>query len=686
MDKGKNNPDMREPAKYYEPLYFYNGQTTLTDEMQNFIVEALDKNAAVGIFGIYEEEGYPIYCMSGFAMTNLGYTFDELMNVTDGKFINLVYEKDRQLFLDAYHEVETPEMEFRLNARDKVIWVNSYRIRSVPLDGKMVSIASARVIDDSVRRESDLLAALAREYSEIIYVDENKGKCRRVKRGVENNEPIGTIEELWESLERHMDAIHPDDQGFAHVYEKVRQRVALALEASGDCRAIYRAYLNGKYVWLQFRAVFGGNMHLDTGHAILMFKKVDQEVQNELDANCILSESLARAEQADRIKNQFLTRMSHDLRTPLNGITGMVEILKRNAGNPDKVIECSEKIQRSCQHLMSLVEAVLDMSNLENGRMEFAEVPFDFQTMLDERAKYIMAQADVAGITYHIEIEPFKHRNIIGSPRHIGQIFANIIDNAIRYNKPGGSIYVRGREVSDSDRLAVFEFEFEDTGRGMDNDFLKRIFEPFEQEHNDARTNYAGTGLGMSIVKGMIDQMNGDISVKSIKDVGTTVSITLPFRVCNEEEQESDIPEAGQQEIDLTGMKALLVEDNELNMEIAQFLLEDIGIEVYGAENGQIAVDMFRQSEEGFYDVVFMDLLMPVMDGYEATKQIRAMARGDAQIVPIIALSANVLDANIKRSIMAGINEHLAKPINASQILKAILKYTRKVVKNPAYE
>lgn len=674
LKKHQKGPGGREPAKYYEPLYFYDGHTKLTEENQQFMVEVLDKNQAVGIYGVYEEEGYPIYCMSGFAMTSLGYDFDELLEETDGKFINLIYEKDRHGFEEAFQDAGVIETEFRMVTKEKkAIWVHSYRRKNVCIDGKMVDIASVRVVDDSMKREGELLAALAKEYSEIVYIDENKGKYRRIKSAESVNELRGSVAELNEKLKRHMKIIHPDDHAFEEVFERINSLSVIELDRGGDYRATYRARLGGEYVWLQFRAIFGGNMNLDTGHIVMTFRRVDREVQRELDANRILTESLARAEQAGRIKNQFLSRMSHDLRTPLNGIMGLVEIMKKNAQNPAKILECSRKIQTSCQHLLSLVNDVLDMSNLERGRGELEEVPFDISTLIENEAEFIRAQVEKAGLVYRTSLETFHHCNVIGSPDHIRQIFSHILNNAILYNRPGGEVHVCGREVSDSDRLAVFEFAFEDTGFGMSKEFVKRIFEPFEQERNDARTIYAGTGLGMAIVKKMVDQMNGDIVVESTEGVGTKISVTLPFKVCSMEEE----LEEEAQETDLTGKRALLVEDNELNMEIAQFILENLGFEVYGAENGQIAVELFEESNPGFYDMVFMDLMMPVMDGYEATRQIRAMDRKDAKAVPIIAVSANVMDEDIRKSKMAGMNEHLAKPIEAAQVQKAALKYIR---------
>ncbi|MCM1058220.1 MAG: ATP-binding protein [Firmicutes bacterium] len=663
---------MINSQKYYEDLYFSSGdQRQLLPHNQDVIIDLLNQNGAVGVVGVYDEPGYPIYFISGFALTAIGYSYEEMMRVSEGRFINLVFDKDRDLFIKNAGNRELACHEFRMvSSSGKNVWVNSFRKESMSMDHRRIVIASVRVVEDARRRESELLNALTRGYDRIIYVDVNQGRYRVIKSEREDpdEQVSGTLEELEELLQRYgQEYIDPQNYSFAELLNRLNI-FANPGKKGGNYQVTYRARMDGEYQWVQFQAFYGGAMKLETGHIILAFRVVDEEKRRELDANRILSDSLARAEEAGRVKNQFLSRMSHDLRTPINGIVGMLEIAKKNKADPEKIEECLKKISLSCDNLMSLVQDVLDMNNLESGRLELMEETFHLPSFLTEELVSIADRAEKGGLTYAFVPGDFPHPNVMGSPKHILQIFEHILDNAIKYNKPNGSILLSGREVSGNERMATYEFVVEDTGIGMEPEFAKHIFEPFEQEHNEARTEYRGTGLGMSIVKRLVDRMNGTIAVESRPGEGTKVLFTIPLKVC----EEAAAPET--EDVDLTGLHVLLVEDNELNMEIARFLLEDAGMTVLCAANGQEAIDVFRQTEVNAIDVILMDIMMPVMDGLEAARKIRLLDRADAETVPIIALSANVMDSDIKKTKMAGMDEHLSKPINTSLLLGAIAK------------
>lgn len=667
---------MSDSQKYYEELYFSSGDgRQLLPHNQDVIIDLLDKNGAVGVVGVYDEPGYPIYFISGFALTAIEYEYAEMMKVSEGKFINLVFDRDRDTFSENARNRDLACHEFRMVRRSgQNVWVNSYRRESTSVDGRRIVIASIRVVDDARKRESELLNALTRGYDRIIYVDMNQERYRVIKseRDEQDEQVCGTLEELQGLLQRYGEEyVNPQDHSFAEMLNKLNI-FANPGEKGGNYQTTYQAKIDGEYQWVQFQAFYGGAVHLETGHVILAFRIVDEEKKRELDANRILSDSLARAEEAGRVKKQFLSRMSHDLRTPINGITGMLEIAKKNINNPKQIEECLKKISMSCDNLMSLVQDVLDMNNLESGKLELMEETFNLPSFLAKELVNISDRAEKGGLTYSFIRGDFPHPNIVSSPKHVLQIFEHILDNAIKYNKPNGSIILSGREVSGSEKLVMYEFVVEDTGIGMNPEFAKNIFEPFEQEHNEARTEYRGTGLGMSIVKRLLDQMNGSIAVESEPGVGTRVTFTIPFKVCQEAiDTESEAA-------DLSGLHVLLVEDNELNMEIAKFLLEDQGMVVICATNGQEAVDIFKQTEINALDVILMDIMMPVMDGLEAVRVIRRMERPDALTVPIIALSANVMDSDIKKTKMAGMDEHLSKPINTSLLLGAIAKCVHK--------
>lgn len=667
---------MSNSQKYYEELYFNSGDgRQLLPQNQDVIIELLDKNGAVGIVGVYDEPGYPIYFISGFALTAIGYSFSEMMEASEGKLINLVFDKDRQMFTENAGNRNLACHEFRMVSKSgKNVWVNSFHRESVSMDNRRIVIASIRVVEDARRRESELLNALTRGYDRIIYVDMNQGRYRVIKSEWNDldEQVCGTLEELEELLQRYgQEYINPQDHSFADMLNKLNI-FANPGKKGGNYQATYRAKMNGEYQWVQFQAFYGGAMKLETGHIILAFRIVDEEKRRELDTNRLLSDSLARAEEAGRVKNQFLSRMSHDLRTPINGIVGMLEIAKKNINDPEKIEECLKKISLSCDNLMSLVQDVLDMNNLESGKLELMEETFNLPLFLKEELVNISDRAEKGGLTYAFIPGDFPHSNVTGSPKHVLQIFEHILDNAIKYNKPNGSIILSGREMPGSGRMATYEFVVEDTGIGMEPEFVKNIFEPFEQEHNEARTEYSGTGLGMSIVKRLVDRMNGTIAVESEPGKGTRVTFTIPLKVSE------DAVTHETENVNLAGLCVLLVEDNELNMEIAKFLLEDAGMTVLCAANGQEAIDVFRQTEVHAIDVILMDIMMPVMDGLEAVREIRRLERADAESVPVIALSANVMDSDIKKTKMAGMDEHLSKPINSSLLLGAIAKCVHK--------
>lgn len=665
---------MNLPKKYYEELYFSCGDDrNLLPQNQDAIIELLDKNGAVGVVGVYDEPEYPIYFISGFALTAIGYSYQEVMKASEGSFLQLVYEKDRHNFTECLKNPNVSSHEFRMiNQSGRNVWVNSYKKTSSSIDGRPIIIASIRVVEDARKRESELLDALTKGYNRIIYVDVNQGRYRIIKseQGGLDEQVCGTLTELEELLHQYgRDYINPEDHSFATILNKLNF-FSNPGENGGNYKATYRALIDGEYQWVQFQAFYGGAMNLDTGHIILAFRIVDEEKRRELDAHRILSDSLAQAEEASHIKNEFLSRMSHDLRTPINGIMGMLEIAKANRANPEKIDECIEKISLACSNLVSLVQDVLDMHDLENSNVELLEENINLSEFFKDDLKWFCRRAEESGLRYTIQCADFPHPYVVGSPRHIRQVFDHVLDNAIKYNKPNGSVTVRGRELSCNGKTATFEFVVEDTGLGMGKEFLKSVFEPFEQEHNTSRTKYMGTGLGMSIAKRLVEQMEGTIAVESQLGVGTKVTFTLPFRLCKDAVE----PQAAPKNIDLALMNVLLAEDNELNMEIAQFLLESAGMVVSCASNGQEAVEIFRQSEENKFDVILMDIMMPVMNGLEAAKAIRRLDRPDAKTVPIIALSANVMDSDVMKTKMAGMDDHLAKPIDASQLLSSILK------------
>ena len=407
---------------------------------------------------------------------------------------------------------------------------------------------------------------------------------------------------------------------------------------------------------------------------MILLKDVTALHRRELEEVARLQAACEEANASNRAKSEFLSRMSHDIRTPINGIMGMLEIIRKNRQDETRVNDCLEKIQISSEHLLSLINDVLDMSKLESGKLELEQVPFSMPELLDKLNALQQAQVAETDLTYSRCLGRIDHPNLIGSPLHLRQILLNLFSNAVKYNKQGGTIETGIRELRTEDGKAIFEFRITDTGIGMARDFVEhKLFEPFTQEKTDARTRYQGTGLGTAIVKSLVEKMNGSISVDSRLGEGTTFTLELPFTI---DRAAAQAPAAvPQQARPLAGARVLLAEDNQLNMEIAEFYLQDMGIRVCKAWDGREAVAAFRNSAPGEIQLILMDIMMPHMDGLQAAEQIRSLSRPDAKTVPILAMTANAFSDDISRSLAAGMNAHLTKPLDENTLRQALERY-----------
>ncbi|MEZ3507367.1 MAG: response regulator [Lachnospiraceae bacterium] len=382
-----------------------------------------------------------------------------------------------------------------------------------------------------------------------------------------------------------------------------------------------------------------------------------------------IMELLEKVRRANSAKSEFLSHMSHDLRTPINGILGMLAIMERSQEDPKQQRECRRKIRVSTEHLLSLVNDVLQFSKLDKGRPAVAEEPFDLHDTLENCITLMSTKAEERKIRLVRREVSIQHRRLIGDPLHLQQVLIHIIDNAVKYNRPNGSVFVQVKETACRDGVSYYRFVVEDTGIGIEEDFKEHIFEPFTQQNQGARTHYNGTGLGMSIVKELVEQMKGTIEVDSQVGEGSVFRINLPIQI---DEEWGTQPAEEEQTADIAGMCVLLVEDNEINCETMEFMLKDAGAKVVTANDGKTAVDAFVASTPGTFDCVLMDLMMPVMSGYEATHMIRGLSRSDAKAVPIIALSANAFEEDIAMTKAAGMNEHLAKPVDIKNMFKVM--------------
>lgn len=405
---------------------------------------------------------------------------------------------------------------------------------------------------------------------------------------------------------------------------------------------------------------------------IVRYRTSQQLLHQQAEMNIALQEAAQTAEEASRAKTVFLSHMSHDIRTPINGIMGMTDIAVRNLGDTGRVADCLEKISMSSKHLLSLVNDVLDMSRIESGKVKLEHKPFYVEALLDACYSLVAGQVQERGLTLKKEFSGVEQLVLTGDELHLRQIIINILGNAVKFTPDDGEVVftARGKDVGGG--MSELTLIIQDNGIGMSEEFQQKIFEPFAQAEDSPRTRYKGTGLGMSIVKQFLDLMGGSIELQSALGQGSTFTVrlrlpnvTAPLRQDHAPDDDTSL---------LKGLRVLLVEDNEVNMEIARYILEECGMAVTAAENGLKAVEIFKDRPEGSFDVILMDVMMPVMDGLEATRTIRASNQSDAKTIPIVAMTANAYAEDRRAVLEAGMNRHLAKPIEREELLHALVE------------
>ena len=528
---------------------------------------------------------------------------------------------------------------------------------------------------ENERKYQNLTAATSQIYHAIYHIDLIQDRIEKLAGANQNYTPTGVVTsataQLNDILEKLVAPSHHEIMQYFFDLTTVNDRLHGKLFIS-------REYPSPQGIWR--RATFivqNRDTDDDVTEILYVTQIIDDYKQKELAYQQELVKAVKSANQANTAKTDFLNRMSHDIRTPLNGILGMLDIAQKNETNPKALLECHEKMRTAAFHLKALVNDVLDMQRMETDRFFLEQIPFDIREILDNCWSMLEAQASRLDITLK-KIKPgsLKYPYLIGSPLHIRQIFMNLLSNAIKYNKPGGSISVHAKIIGQVHQNVIYKFIISDTGIGISPEFQKHIFEPFAQEDTGARTIYKGTGLGMAIVHRLVQEMGGTIQLKSEKNVGSTFTLILPFTI-DEHQPSASAETATDTPADLTDLHILVVEDNELNLEIAVFSLEAAGLNISTAINGLEAVRLFEKSKPYEYDIILMDIMMPVMNGLDAAKAIRGLSRPDATTVPIIALSANAFAEDIQKSKNAGINEHLAKPLEMDKVLKVIASYCK---------
>lgn len=483
--------------------------------------------------------------------------------------------------------------------------------------------------------------------------------------------------EVVQALKKHTDSqhiYHLKNEGTGCYGIMLKQRDYYIYAYISDTEVFHNLSLSVISIMFLYLLLFS-IFWLWTYRTNLAHWKQEQEKDEKYKAELLIAAK--KAEAANEAKTEFLQRMSHDIRTPINGICGIINVADHYADDMEKQTECRTKVKEASNLLLELVNDVLDMSKLEAGEVVLEEVPFNLSSIYKEVFVVIEQIATEQNVRIVWEKKEITHRGLIGSPRYVKRVMMNILSNAVKYNRENGQIYISCREIpSEQPEMTTMEFVCRDTGIGMADEFQKHIFEPFAREHTGSRTKFVGTGLGMAISKKLVEKMGGTITFESEEDIGTTFVIQVPFKIdmdADKHEGQTDSLEKS-----IKGLHVLLAEDNELNMEIAEFVLQNEGADVTKAWNGQKAVEIFEQSRPAEFDVILMDIMMPVMNGYEATKKIRSLDREDAKGIPIIAMTANAFTEDRLRAKEAGMDEHIAKPVDAKLLVKIIHELTDK--------
>ncbi len=671
---------------------------------KNNTMEAIFMSLDCGVI-CHTVDGSRVLSVNDAALKILGYdSRDELMKNGFDMVASSVVEEDRvklQKCIEGLKkEGDIGNVEYRVEHKNGDILHVMGNIKLINENGELcyrrflLDCTAQKMLEkENERHQAELVQALSIDYNVVCFFDLETGMGITLRHDSGNGYMFDAPEGETISLEESMDIYIRE---FVHEEDKEMLRKASAIEKLKEELAEknlyyvnYRTLKSDKYKYYQMKAVRAGTWNNHYG-IVLGFHSVDEEIRKEMEKKNLLEDALLQANKANKAKSEFLSNMSHDIRTPMNAIIGFTTLAISHINCKEQVAEYLDKIMISGNHLLNLINDVLDMSRIESGKVHLEEKPCSLQEVLQGLCNILQPDVNAKKQELHVDTTGLKNEEIYCDKLRLNQVLLNLAGNAVKYTAEGGSISIRVVQKKGAPTgYANYEFRIRDTGIGMSEEFVAHVFDPFEREENSTLSGIQGTGLGMAITKNIVDMMNGTISVRSKQGVGTEFTVSFTFRLQprqkNQAESEKGLCAAGHedetsggnsgQEMEkLSTGRILLVEDVELNQEIAVTILEDAGFLTEVAENGQIAVNMVQKSEPGYYQLVLMDVQMPVMNGYEATKVIRRLDNKELASIPILAMSANAFEEDKQEALKCGMNGHIAKPIDVQTLFDTLNK------------
>lgn len=524
------------------------------------------------------------------------------------------------------------------------------------------------LISQAYLRQLEVIDGLSVTYETICFADLDDDQVLPYRMSERAQELFDEQPKPYSWFARNYAAmwVHPEDQDMVAETTSI-EHIRARLAESRTFYFNYRVLMKGAVQYMQLRVVHVGKTE-DSCQIVLGYRRVDEEMQRQLEQQSLLAEALERANLAINSRNAFLSNMSHDMRTPLHTIFGLTALARRTLKSQDEAFGYLDRLETAGRQLLDMIEKVLEITELSAGPPSLKDTACDLRETAQKVYDFLKPQATEKDITFLLDCRGLRHSSIYSDPEKLRQLLLYLTNNAITYTNPGGRVII---SISEGETLpnqhAVYQLSVKDNGAGIRPEFLERVFEPFTREKNSTLSGVHGIGLGLTIAKSIVDMMGGEISIQSEPGAGSTFTATLSFRTQPNDDTERKINSSGEETL-----RILLAEDNELNREIETELLENLGFLIDPVENGLLAFEKMRDSEPGYYDAVLLDLQMPVMDGWQAAQKIRQLENPELSRVPIIALSANVLESDRQRSFASGIDAHLGKPMDMPLLLNTI--------------